>query len=61
MSTSTPLEKLKVNLKHFRASGSAKEPVVLLSTGSLNPVHRMHVDLFAAAKKSLEGIPHMET
>lgn len=48
--------KLKHNYQSHLDSGSEKLPAVLLSTGSFNPVHRMHIGAFELSKLVLESI-----
>jgi hypothetical protein len=52
----TPLHLVRANLDKLIKSNGHTTPVVLLSTGAYNPVHRMHIDIFARAKASLEGL-----
>lgn len=49
----TPLEKLIKNLKNIKDSKQKK--AVLIATGSFNPVHKMHINMFEIAKKYLEN------
>jgi nicotinamide mononucleotide adenylyltransferase len=52
---STPVDKIKSNLAALdKDSIKEKKLFVLVSTGSLNPVHRMHVEMFNVAKAHLE-------
>eukprot|EP01121_Diplochlamys_sp_Union-15-3_P004468 TRINITY_DN14662_c0_g1_i1.p1 TRINITY_DN14662_c0_g1~~TRINITY_DN14662_c0_g1_i1.p1 ORF type:complete len:131 (+),score=19.46 TRINITY_DN14662_c0_g1_i1:38-430(+) len=48
----TPIKKLKRNLEAELFEG--KKLAVLVSTGSFNPLHKMHVHLLEVAKKHLE-------
>jgi len=55
-STNHPLEKLRNNLALWKQKGETeKQLCVLLSTGSLNPVHLGHVLSFETAKAHLEN------
>ena len=45
--------KLRRNLEDARARGATKF-IVLLSTGSYNPVHVQHVNMFDAVKENME-------
>lgn len=47
----TPIAIVAQNLEKYK---TAKEKIVLLSTGSYNPIHRKHIDVFVQAKKLLE-------
>eukprot|EP01121_Diplochlamys_sp_Union-15-3_P017764 TRINITY_DN6325_c0_g4_i1.p1 TRINITY_DN6325_c0_g4~~TRINITY_DN6325_c0_g4_i1.p1 ORF type:complete len:230 (+),score=47.00 TRINITY_DN6325_c0_g4_i1:32-721(+) len=49
MKKTVPLHKIKANLRD-----EDKEVYVLLLSGSLNPVHFMHIKMFELAKKKLE-------
>lgn len=48
-----PLTKLLSNIEKITPEFSGKM-VVLVSTGSYSPIHRMHVHMFEVAKKALE-------
>ncbi|CAG8704424.1 18729_t:CDS:1 [Acaulospora morrowiae] len=50
---STPIEKLLTNLS-IVSSSSKITPVVLITTGSMNPIHIQHVEMFKIAKERLE-------
>ncbi|CAG8456463.1 10693_t:CDS:2 [Acaulospora colombiana] len=47
----TPISKLLVNLSYISSSSI---PVVLITTGSMNPIHLQHVNMFTIAKRHLE-------
>ena len=51
---STPLEKVERLLNLYRSEPKSRCRCVLLSTGSYNPIHRMHVESFYLARKVLE-------
>src|SRR5437870_3485528 len=50
----TPIGKLLTNLSLLKSQTPSKQPVVLLTTGSLNPIHKQHYDNFEIAKRELE-------
>jgi hypothetical protein len=50
----TPIDTIRRNALRMVSEGI--QPVVLLSTGSLSPVHRMHINVFQLAKRHLEGV-----
>ena len=54
--TQTPLEPLRAALKahHADPAQEKRHPVVLIGTGSMNPVHRMHIAMFDVAAMYLE-------
>ena len=54
--TQTPLEPLRAALKahHADPAQEKRHPVVLLATGSMTPVHRMHITMFDVAAMYLE-------
>eukprot|EP01006_Ploeotia_vitrea_P061384 TRINITY_DN77928_c0_g1_i1.p1 TRINITY_DN77928_c0_g1~~TRINITY_DN77928_c0_g1_i1.p1 ORF type:complete len:288 (+),score=59.86 TRINITY_DN77928_c0_g1_i1:48-911(+) len=51
VTNNTPLEKIQANIK---AAPPEKRKAVLLTTGSLNPVHISHVQMMHEAKRELE-------
>ena len=51
---STPLDKVERLLERYRGEPASKCRCVLLSTGSYNPIHRMHVESFYLARRALE-------
>ncbi|KAG9307810.1 hypothetical protein G9A89_023375 [Geosiphon pyriformis] len=50
-SSLTPLTKLLRNLSPDIIS--IKTPVVLLTTGSINPIHKQHINIFELAKRTI--------
>ena len=52
----TPLEPLRAALKahHADPAQEKRQPVVLIGTGSMNPVHKMHIAMFDIAAMYLE-------
>jgi nicotinic acid mononucleotide adenylyltransferase len=46
-------------VRRVRACPADVEPVVLLTTGSFNPVHRQHVEMHRIAKAHLEALHGM--
>ncbi|KAF0983208.1 hypothetical protein FDP41_010273 [Naegleria fowleri] len=57
---STPIEKITNLLSKYRTSvPSHIQRCVLLSTGSYNPCHRMHIETFHIIKKALESSHNM--
>lgn len=48
----TPLNLVHKNL--LLNTGTSKQPIVLLTTGSYNPVHKMHIHAFGLTKEFLE-------
>ena len=47
--------KIHSNLESLWKREKGKKPVILLCTGSLNPVHNMHIRIFELAKAKLEA------
>jgi nicotinic acid mononucleotide adenylyltransferase len=55
--TTTPIHVIEAKLNELKEHGgddSKKTKVVLISTGSYNPVHRVHVETFKISKTQLE-------
>jgi nicotinic acid mononucleotide adenylyltransferase len=50
----TPIKKLLTNLSLLKSQSPSKQPIVLLTTGSLNPIHKQHYNNFEIAKRELE-------
>lgn len=50
-----PCDKLIANLKRVAENNDPRQRVVLFQTGSYNPVHRMHVEMFEMVKKFIES------
>jgi hypothetical protein len=42
---STPLTSIKTRIENLTSDEQSKELVILLSTGSYNPVHNMHIGM----------------
>jgi nicotinate (nicotinamide) nucleotide adenylyltransferase len=51
----TPVTKLLANLSLLKSQSPSKQPVVLVTTGSFNPIHRQHFNNFEIAKRDLES------
>ncbi|RGB24485.1 hypothetical protein C1646_773043 [Rhizophagus diaphanus] len=51
----TPTTKLLTNLSQLKSETPSKMPVVLLTTGSMNPIHKQHYNNFEIAKRELES------
>jgi predicted NAD-dependent protein-ADP-ribosyltransferase YbiA (DUF1768 family) len=51
----TPTNKLVKNLALLKSQSPDKQPVVLLSMGSFNPIHNQHVNMFEIAKREIEA------
>ncbi len=51
----TPIKKLLKNLSLLRSQTPSKRPIVLLTTGSMNPIHKQHYNIFELAKRELES------
>ncbi len=51
----TPTDLLLANL---RACSQDKDPVVLITTGSFNPVHRAHIEMQHVAQQFINGLPN---
>lgn len=51
---STPLDKVRLLLQRYQNEPKSKCRCVLLSTGSYNPIHRMHVESFYLARRAVE-------
>lgn len=49
----TPLEKILKKLSSVHLSGNVI-PIVIFATGSLNPIHNGHLDMFRDAKNRIE-------
>ena len=49
------INKLRNGIEMWRREGSAKKPVVLMTSGSFAPPHRMHIELLEVSKKWLEA------
>ncbi|PKB98194.1 hypothetical protein RhiirA5_367091, partial [Rhizophagus irregularis] len=49
----TPTTKLLTNLSQLKSETPSKTPVVLLTTGSMNPIHKQHYNNFEIAKREL--------
>src|SRR2546429_3380147 len=54
MNTTTPVNKLIKNLSLLKSQSLDKQPVVLVNTGSMNPIHNQHVNMFEMAKREIE-------
>lgn len=54
--STTDLSKIRFNLQN---SPENAENVVLIKTGSLNPVHRSHISNLIKTKKYLENVHHL--
>nr|CAG8441150.1 6555_t:CDS:2 [Entrophospora candida] len=50
----TPTKKLLANLQVLKSKSPSKTPVALITTGSMNPIHKEHVNIFELAKKEIE-------
>src|SRR3954451_7757853 len=51
----TPITKLLTNLSLLSSQSPSKQPIVLVTTGSFNPIHKQHYNNFEMAKKDLES------
>ena|SRR5688572_29684713 len=51
----TPTNKLVNNLALLKSQSPDKQPVVLLSMGSFNPIHNQHINMFELAKREIEA------
>ena len=54
MNTLTPINKLVKNLALLKSQSPDKQPVVLIGTGSYNPIHNQHINMFELAKREIE-------
>lgn len=50
----TNLDHIRSSLKSYDESKSTKECIVLVGTGSYNPVHRGHVEIFQSVRTTME-------
>lgn len=50
-----PCEKLITNLKRAHVNNDSRQRVVLFQSGSYNPAHRMHIEMFEVARKYVES------
>src|SRR6266496_4104605 len=51
----TPITKLLTNLSQLKSESPSKTPIVLLTTGSMNPIHKQHYNNFEIAKREIES------
>jgi nicotinate (nicotinamide) nucleotide adenylyltransferase len=51
----TPTTKLLTNLLQLKSDSPSKMPVVLITTGSMNPIHKQHYNNLEIAKRELES------
>src|SRR5581483_2816166 len=54
-SSPTPVTKFLTNLQVLKSKFPSKTPVVLITTGSMNPIHNQHINMFELAKKEIES------
>jgi nicotinamide mononucleotide adenylyltransferase len=54
--STTDLSKIRSNINLIKSDG---ENVVLISTGSMNPIHRSHISNMIKTKNYLENVYHL--